>query len=70
MSQFRAFASIAGLVFLVSCSGDQEPEEGQRARGDHVWKDQVESIDRARDIEAVLKDAAEKNKDNLEQQTQ
>jgi len=70
MGHVRVFALIAGLVFLVSCSGDQEPEEGQSARGDHVWKRQVEAMDKAREVEAVVKKATEKYKDNIEQQSQ
>ncbi|MFV1997193.1 MAG: hypothetical protein ACC641_04195 [Acidiferrobacterales bacterium] len=70
MAQFRACVLILGLVFLVSCSGDQEPEEGQRASGDYVWKPQVESMKIAREIEAVLKKETEKYKDDIEQQSQ
>lgn len=43
-----------GLV-LAGCSDDQESTE-------HVWKDQVETIDKAREVEDTLKDAADQRK--------
>ncbi len=40
------------LIALTSCSS--EPDEAQ-ARKEHVWKDQVEAIDKAREVETILK---------------
>lgn len=61
---------LIAMVLLVSCSGDQEPAEDRPARGDHVWKDQVQAYDKAKQVEDMLDKAAKKNKQNLEQQTQ
>ena len=67
----RLFAGIliSVIVLLGSCSGDQESGEQTRTRGDHVWKDQVEAIDKAGQVEDMLKDESAKNKDELERQT-
>jgi len=67
----RLYGSLlfGALVSLGSCSADQESDEQTRARGDHVWKDQVEAIDKAGRVEDMLKDESEKNKDELERQT-
>lgn len=48
-----------GLVLGGCSSEDNEVEE-------HVWKDQVESIDRAREVEDIIQGAAEKHKKAVE----
>ena len=45
-------AAAMGLA-LSACSGDDEEELKE-----HVWKDQTETIDRAREVEGMVKDAA------------
>ncbi len=40
------------LLALAACSS--EPDEAQ-ARKEHVWKGQVEAIDKAREVETILK---------------
>ncbi len=45
-------------LLLIGCSS-QDDEGGVK---EHVWKDQVEAIDKAREVENVLKDAAGKQK--------
>jgi len=49
------------LIALVACSS--EPDEAQ-ARKEHVWKDQVEAIDKAREVDTILK----RKQDQLNQQ--
>ena len=44
-----------GLLFGGCSSEDNEPKE-------HVWKDQVETIDKAREVEGMIQDAAGKQK--------
>ena len=44
------------------CDSDEVPETDQ-----HVWEDQVEAIDKAREVEDVLKRAAEAQDDATEQ---
>ena len=44
-------------LFLIGCSKQDEEEVKE-----HVWKDQVEAIDKAREVENVLRDAAGKQK--------
>lgn len=69
MNRFRTYALFITLVFLSSCSNDREPED-RAMRGDHVWKDQVQAYDKAREVEGLLEKGAKKNKDALEQQIQ
>lgn len=47
------FALGAGIG---GCSSDDEGST------EHVWKDQTETIDKAREVENVLKNAADKSK--------
>ncbi|HSS64445.1 MAG TPA: hypothetical protein VLS27_08415 [Gammaproteobacteria bacterium] len=46
-----ALALAAGLSLSACSSEDNEVQE-------HVWKDQVEAIDKAREVENVIMDAA------------
>ena len=55
-----AILSLA-LIALVACSSN--PDEAQ-ARKEHVWKDQVEAIDKAREVDTILK----RKQDQLNQQ--
>ena len=56
------------LIFvLISCSEDNAGNSGS---GDHVWKDQVDTMDRAREAEQKMLDAAEAQRKAIEEQTQ
>lgn len=49
-------AVIAALALAVSaCSGDDEDKA-------HVFKEKTQAIDKAREVEGILKDAAQKQK--------
>ncbi len=48
-----------GLVIGGCSSEDNEVE-------DHVWKDQVEAMDKAREVEGIILDAAGKQKKQAE----
>ena len=50
-----ALVLAAGLSLSACSSEDNEVQE-------HVWKDQVEAIDKAREVENVIMDAAGKQK--------
>lgn len=40
------------LMALAACSS--EPDDGQTEK-EHVWKEQTEAIDKAREVETILK---------------
>lgn len=57
---------LAGLIVILiaACSGDPAPQAEQAAQDadvdvDHVWKEQVQTIDRAKAVEQTIKDADE-----------
>jgi len=52
-------------VLLYACSND----ESGTGTGDHVWKDQVKTIDKAKQAEQKILDAAELQRQAIEEQT-
>lgn len=51
------FITITALgVSIAGCSGDEEEKR------DHVFKEKTRTIDKAREVEGILKDAAEAQK--------
>lgn len=56
MSLGRHSAIFVLGLFLVGCSGDEEEKK------DHVFEEKTRTIDKAREVEGILKDAAEKQK--------
>lgn len=50
------------LVLLAGC-GQQEVEEGE-----HFWKDQMETRDRAQAVEQTLQESEKKRRQDLEEQ--
>ena len=47
--------SVLMLVLLAGCGGEQAPEDGKRG---HVWQEQINTMDKARDVETLLQDSA------------
>ncbi len=41
-----------------SCSGGGDETAGAKASENHVWKDQVETMETARDVEKALRESA------------
>ncbi|MFW5446536.1 MAG: hypothetical protein ACKE8G_00225 [Methylophagaceae bacterium] len=57
-------ALVVPILFIMGCSDEQNKVE------EHVWKDQTEMIDKAKDVEQMLNDAALQQQKLIEQQTQ
>ncbi len=55
---------ISMIIFLTACSEDKETS------GEHVWKEQTDTINKAKQVEAMIMDAAEKQKKAIEEQIQ
>ena len=57
--------SIISMLLVAACtSGDDNKLE------DHVWKEQTETLDRAREAAQLMEDAANKKRKEIDQQTQ
>ncbi|NKB36241.1 MAG: hypothetical protein GKR93_03610 [Gammaproteobacteria bacterium] len=55
-----------GVLSLSACSSSDD----DKASGEHVWKDQVATIDKAKDVEATLMKSAEDKAKAMAEQTQ
>jgi hypothetical protein len=47
------------LTALAACQSEPDPEQGKK---EHVWKEQTGAIDKAREVESLLK--AKKDQEN------
>lgn len=61
MMTLRHALALSVLASMLACSGGEQAEKTADAADadsakDHVWKEQVETIDRARDVEKTLKE--------------
>lgn len=65
MTHFSKILPGALLVLFLSACTAEEPREASQAEAgdsagtDHVWKEQVETIDRAKSVEDTIKEADE-----------
>ncbi|NIR59163.1 MAG: hypothetical protein GWO02_06415 [Gammaproteobacteria bacterium] len=58
-----AVVVLALLTLLVGCSREQSEE------GDHVWREQVETLDRARSVEQTIGEAQERQRREIDERT-
>jgi hypothetical protein len=54
-------------VLLAGCGAEQTPEEEQRG---HVWQEQINSVDRAREVDTLLQDSASVQRRAIDMQAQ
>jgi hypothetical protein len=57
------------LLMTTGCSSE-EGQSGGQAGGDHVWKEQTDTMDKARATEQAVMDAAAKQAEAIQQQTE
>jgi len=53
------------LVVISACSDEKHPVDG-----DHVWKDQTDMIDKSKDVEQLVNDAALQQRQQVERAIQ
>lgn len=58
---------VASCLMFVACSDDSN--SGADAKKDHVWKEQTDSIDKAKEVEGMILESQNKMKEELEEQT-
>lgn len=67
----KMFIFLASALMLASaCSDDEQGSSERKLSGDHVWKEQTETIDKAKEVEELLQDVAEKQRQAIEAQAQ
>lgn len=64
------FLALCFASLLGACSGEDTAQTPATVRGDHVWKNQTELLDRARDVEAVVLDANSGHRQQLDDMAQ
>ena len=52
--RYIAIIPVLGVALLGLAACSSEPD-GARAGKEHVWKEQTEAIDKAREVESILK---------------
>lgn len=55
------------LLLLAACSANDD--EGYESTDSHVWKTQTEALDKARNVEQLLKDTTDEKRREMERQT-
>ena len=60
---------IIPLVLLLCLAGCSD-NEGTAGKGDHVWKEQTDTIKKADQVEDMVMDAAKAQRDAIEHQEQ
>lgn len=56
---------LSAVLLLASACSDDDKDSG-----DHVWKEQTQTIDKAKEVEGLLQGAAEKQRQAIEAQAQ
>ncbi len=59
------FLLVLVAVFMTACS-----DETDKVKGDHVWKEQTDMIDKAKEVEVLINDAALQQRQQIEENTQ
>ncbi len=56
---------LSAILLLVSACSDDDRESG-----DHVWKEQTQVLDKAKEVEGLLKDVSDEQRKIIEEQAQ
>lgn len=63
---------IKTILFLVSClmvsACSDESNSSAKVEKDHVWKEQTDTINKAKEVEGMMMDAAENTRKTIESQ--
>ena len=62
----RAFLLLISCSILAACS-DESNGSGAEAKKDHVWKEQTEMINKAKEVEGMVLDSAAATRKAIEQ---
>ena len=56
---------LSAVLLLVSACSDDDRESG-----DHVWKEQTQALDKAKEVEGLLKDVTDQQRKMIDEQAQ
>ena len=58
---------VAALISFSACSGDEQGSSENKGGGDHVWKEQTQAIDKAKEVEGLLQDASDQQRKAIDE---
>jgi len=58
------------LLFISACSNDDNATSESKGSGDHVWKEQTQALDKAKEVDGLLIDATDQQRMIIDEQTQ
>lgn len=67
MCMFKRLVVVSILALVITACSDDKVDKVEQ---DHIWKEQIDMIDKAKDVENILQDAAALQQQRIEQQTQ
>ena len=71
MKIMHALIATGMLFLLAACSGGDEESAAKAApTGDHVFKEQQAALEKAKEAEKIIQQAAEDQAQSIEEQTQ
>ncbi len=57
------------FLLITACS-DDEGKSKKELTGDHVWKDQTNTMEKAKAVEGILEEAAQEKREAIEENIQ
>ncbi len=60
----------AVLLLVSACSDDGKATSENKESGDHVWKEQTQVLDKAKEVEGLLKDVSDQQRKIIDEQAQ
>jgi hypothetical protein len=70
MRHWKIPATVLALLIATACSDNSDSHQADsKAANDHIWKEQTKALDKAKGVETMVMDAAQKRLKQSEQQT-
>jgi outer membrane biogenesis lipoprotein LolB len=63
----KIFLLLISSLMLIACS-DESSSDSTETKKDHVWKEQTDTINKAKEVEGMIMGAAEETRKAIEQQ--
>lgn len=57
-------------TLLISSCSDDSNQDKKTPTGDHVWKDQTRTMEKAKAVEGILEESAQEQREMIEQNVQ
>jgi len=57
------------LFVVIGCSSEDESATKNKSSNKHIFKDHVQAIEKAKEVEILLQNAADKQRQTIEEQT-